>query len=210
MGPRPRVFPMTRPARPWLAAGLVLGLAALALVVYRFWPKPATDPPPDPPLRFVDVTERSGISFRHVNGMAGDKLLPETMGGGVAVIDFDRDGRPDLFFVNGRPWPGQPGRATQALYHNKGDGTFEDVTAAYGLDVELYGMGVAVGDFDNDGWPDLFVTAVGGDRLFRNVEGKRFEDVTARAGIGGPGLPAASYTDFLKHAEPILFPASCT
>ena len=201
---------MTRPARPWLAAGLVLGLAAVALIAYRLWPKPLAPSSTDPPLRFVDVTGQCGITFRHVNGASGHKLLPETMGSGVAVIDFDRDGRPDLFFVNGRPWPGQPGRATQALYRNRGDGTFEDVTAAYGLDVELYGMGVAVGDFDNDGWPDLFVTAVGGNRLFRNVEGKRFEDVTARAGLGGPGLPAGSYTDFLRHAEPNPFPASCT
>ena len=105
------------------------------------------------------------------------------MGSGVAVIDFDRDGHPDLFFVNSRAWPGDPtaNRATPALYRNRGDGTFEDVTAAYGLDVEIYGLGVAVGDFDNDGWPDIFITAVGGNRLFRNVDGKRFEDVTERS-----------------------------
>src|SRR5439155_17295002 len=135
--------------------------------------------------------------------------LPETMGSGVAVLDFDRDGRPDLFFVNSRPWPGQPGRATPALYRNKGDGTYEDVTAAVGLDVELFGMGVAVADYDNDGWPDIFVTAVGGNRLFRNVGGKRFEDVTAAAGVGGPSRwPAVAADEFLKISEPITFPSS--
>jgi hypothetical protein len=131
------------------------------------------------------------------------------MGSGVAVIDFDRDGHPDLFFVNSRPWPGQPGRAVPALYRNKGDGTFEDVTTAVGLDVELYGMGVAVGDFDNDGWPDIFITGVGGNKLFRNIGGKRFEDVTATAGVGGAGgLPNLAADEFLKIAEPIPFPAS--
>jgi hypothetical protein len=199
---------MTRPARPWLAAGLLLGVAALVVLAVRLRPRPHVDVPEGPRLKFTDVTARSGLAFRHVNGATGSKLLPETMGSGVAVIDFDRDGRPDLFFVNSRPWPGQTGgRVTQALYRNRGDGTFEDVTKQYGLDVELYGMGVAVGDFDNDGWPDLFVTAVGGNRLFRNVEGKRFEDVTARAGLGRPGLPE---DDFLTHADPISFPASCT
>src|SRR5688572_23996676 len=97
---------MSRPARPWLVFG-VLAVAGLALVVAgRFWPKPPTNPP-DPSLRFTDVTEQSGIQFRHVNGASGHKLLPETMGSGVAVLDYDRDGRPDLFFVNSRPWPGQ-------------------------------------------------------------------------------------------------------
>src|SRR5205823_2218715 len=132
---------------------------------------------------------------------------------GVAVIDFDRDGRPDLFFVNSRPWPGQPappgGKPTPALYRNRGDGTFEDVTAAVGLDVELFGMGVAVADYDNDGWPDIFVTAVGGNRLFRNLGGKHFEDVTATAQVGGPGQwPAVSGDAFLKITDPISFPAS--
>jgi hypothetical protein len=199
---------MTRPSRPWLAAGLLIGAATLVGLAVRFWPKPHDNPTDEPRLRFIDVTARAGITFRHFNGATGNKLLPETMGSGVAVIDFDRDGRPDLFFVNSRPWPGQSGgHPTPALYRNKGDGTFEDVTKQYGLDVEVYGMGVAVGDFDNDGWPDLFISAVGGNRLFRNVEGKRFEDVTARAGLGGPGLPEK---DFLKHADPLSFPASCT
>ena len=165
------------------------------------------------PVGFVDVTEQAGIRFSHFNGMAGKKLLPETMGSGVAVLDFDGDGRPDLFFVNFRAWPGQPvrpsGKATQALYRNRGDGTFEDVTAALGLDVELFGMGVAVADFDNDQWPDIFISAVGGNKLFRNLGGKRFEDVTSEAGVGGSTKwPTTTGDEFLKVAEPISFPAS--
>ncbi|MDB5313348.1 MAG: ASPIC/UnbV domain protein [Gemmataceae bacterium] len=205
---------MALPARSFLFVGLVLlGTAGLAFVAYRFLsPDPGGGPSEDPPILFTDVTASAGITFRHVNGATGKKLLPETMGAGVAVVDFDRDGRPDLFFVNGRQWPGSPdssgGRAVQSLYRNRGDGTFEDVTAAVGLAVELYGMGVAVGDYDNDGWPDLFVTAVGGNRLFRNIGGKRFEDVTDAAGLGGQvSLPA---TGFFNHPAPIPFPASAT
>src|SRR5262245_54872127 len=109
---------------------------------------------PIPAVRFTDITEAAGIRFRHTNGAAGQKLLPETMGSGVAFLDYDNDGRQDLLFVNSRPWPGhadphQP-PPTLALYRNRGDGTFEDVTHAVGLDITLYGMGVTVGDFDND------------------------------------------------------------
>src|SRR5262249_30069065 len=124
---------------------------------------------PVPEVRFTDVTEAAGIRFRHVNGAFGKKLLPETMGSGVAVIDFDGD--PDLLSVNPRPWPGHESAGsppTPALYRNKGDGTFEDVTAPCGLGVSAYGLGVAVGDYDNDGWPDLFLTAIGGNHLLHN------------------------------------------
>jgi hypothetical protein len=195
--------------RVLLAAVALLALVTAGVVAYIALDSRGVCPNHPFPVRFEDVTERAGIRYRHVNGMAGKKLLPETMGSGVAVIDFDRDGRPDLFFVNSRPWPGQPGRATPALYRNAGDGTFEDVSAAVGLDVELFGMGVAVADYDNDGWPDIFVTALGENRLFRNLGGKRFEDVTATARVGGPGKwPADSGDGFLKISEPIPFPAS--
>src|SRR5437764_6166500 len=102
----------------WLPLAAIL--AGLAIVAFRFWPSPIIESPPPPPIRFTEVTASAGISFRHFSGATGKKLLPETMGGGVAVIDFDGDGQPDLFFMNGRPWPGQPdplsGKVTQALY----------------------------------------------------------------------------------------------
>src|SRR5262249_27034143 len=138
-----------------------------------------------PPAAFVDITRQAGITFEHENGAEGQKLLPETMGGGVAFFDFDRDGRPDLLFVDSRPWPtrkgGQPARSRLVLYRNLGDGRFVDATAAAGLNLDLYGMGVAAADYDNDGWIDLFITAVGANHLLRNVNG-RFTDVTAAAG----------------------------
>jgi hypothetical protein len=206
---------LTRRRLPLLVA--LLGGAGIAVLAVWVFPlisgstAPTADRVPFPDVRFVDVTEQAGIRFRHVSGAAGRKLLPETMGAGVAVIDFDRDGRPDLFFVNSRPWPGQPGeRPTPALYRNRGDGTFEDVTAAVGLNVPLYGMGVAVGDYDNDGWPDLFVTAVGGCRLFRNVGGTRFEDVTERAGLPGGALPDVPADEFHRWDRPIPWPTSAT
>ena len=139
-----------------------------------------------PGLGLVDVTRAAGIDFRHFNGAYGDKLLPETMGSGCAFLDYDGDGWQDLLFVNGTAWPGRRGpRSTLRLYRNNRDGTFSDVTARAGLDLELYGMGVAVGDFNNDGWPDLFVTCVGQSRLFRNTGQGTFVDVTRAAGLAG-------------------------
>ena len=144
----------------------------------------------DVPLtRFTDVTASGGVAFRHHNGAYGEKLLPETMGSGVAFLDFDGDGAQDLLFVNGTDWPwhlaelGKP--PTPALFRNDGRGHFTDVTAGSGLDVSFYGMGAAAGDFDNDGQVDVFITAVGGNRLFRNLGAGKFGDVTREAGVGG-------------------------
>ncbi len=144
-----------------------------------------------PTVRFTDITKAAGIDFRHVNGAYGDKLLPETMGGGVAFFDYDGDGRPDLLFVNSDYWPGHrpkgAARPTMALYHNDGNGHFTNVTAGSGLDVSFYGMGVAIGDYDNDGRPDVFITGVDGNHLFHNEGNGHFKDVTAEAGVGGSG-----------------------
>jgi len=148
-----------------------------------------------PSFPFKDVTRESGVTFVHFNGARGEKLLPETMGSGVAVFDYDGDGDQDLLFVNGAPWPdapesSEPGslesgtKPTLGLYRNDGRGNFQDVTTAAGLDRVLYGVGVAVADIDADGWPDVFVSAVGENLLLRNREGV-FEDITARAGVAG-------------------------
>jgi hypothetical protein len=136
-------------------------------------------------FRFTDVTSQAGIHFRHNSGAFGGKFLPETLGSGCAFLDYDRDGWQDILLINGSDWPGhKKSRSTLRLYHNDGDGTFTDVTARAGLDVELYGMGVAVGDYNNDGYPDILVTCVGQNRLFRNTGKGTFVDVTNTAGLG--------------------------
>ncbi len=138
-----------------------------------------------PSVRLTDVTKAVGVSFTHNNGAFGRKYLPETLGAGAAFFDFDNDGRQDLFLVNGTNWPGQPPAASRSkLYRNAGTGAFVDVTDRAGLSMDVYGMGAAIADFDNDGWQDLLVTAVGQNRLFRNSGKGTFVDVTARAGLG--------------------------
>jgi hypothetical protein len=139
-----------------------------------------------PGFRLTDITEAAGIKFQHNSGAFGAKYLPETMGPGCAFLDYDGDGWLDILLVNGCDWPGHKRkRTTLALYRNNRNGTFTDVTAAAGLAIEMYGMGVAVGDYDNDGLPDIFVTAVGQSRLFRNTGKGRFTDVTGKAGLAG-------------------------
>jgi hypothetical protein len=138
-----------------------------------------------PAIRLTDVTEASGIRFTHNNGAFGKKYLPETLGAGAAFFDFDNDGWQDLFLVNGTSWPGQPTAQTRSrLFRNRGNGAFADVTDKAGLAVDLYGMGAAAADFDNDGWQDLLVTTVGQNRLFRNTGKGTFVDVTAKSGLG--------------------------
>src|SRR6266581_2328625 len=138
-------------------------------------------------IQFRDVTQSAGIHFVHNNCAFGKKFLPETMGPGVAFIDYDNDGWPDIFLVNGMDWPGHVQKhSTPKLYRNNHDGTFTDVTHKAGLDVELFGMGAAVGDYDNDGYDDLFVTAYGQSHLFHNNGNGTFTDVTQKAGLRGP------------------------
>lgn len=155
-----------------------------------FVPPRVIDIPATPPMvSFTDITSGSGIDFVRTNGATGDKLLPETMGGGCAFLDYDHDGDQDILLVNSTTWDvvnGSPGDGapTMSLYRNDGQGHFENVTKGSGLDVSFYGMGVAVGDFDNDGDVDVFITAVGLNHLFRNDNG-HFTDVSAPAGVAG-------------------------
>jgi hypothetical protein len=157
--------------------------------------------------QFSDVTAAAGIHFRHNSGAFGKKYLPETLGSGVAFLDEDNDGWQDILLVNGRNWPGQSGAPSfPALYRNNGNGTFTDITRSAGLAVEMYGMGVSVGDYDNDGDADIYITALGPNHLFRNNGGGHFEDVTAKAGVGDPGFStSAVWFDYDRDGKLDLF-----
>lgn len=184
----PMVWWLARPsAQPKVQASVV------ALPELR--EKPKVEMPHTP---FAEIGRQAGLAFVQENGAAGEKLLPETMGGGCAFLDFDNDGDQDILLVNSCRWPWDTGpeklgpeklgpakpSSTMCLLANDGKGQFTDVTEQAGLKVSFYGMGVAVGDYDNDGRADLFITAVGPNHLYHNV-GNRFVDVTEAAGVAG-------------------------
>ena len=154
-------------------------------------PSPAR---PVGPIEFQDVTKQAGIHFKHNSGAFGKKYLPETMGSGVCVLDYDNDGWQDILFVNSMDWPGHKGAAKSypALYHNNKDGTFTDVTREAGLAVESYGLGCAVADYDNDGFEDIYITTVGSNHLFHNLGNGKFADVTMKAGVADPGFSTSA------------------
>jgi hypothetical protein len=160
-------------------------------------------------VTFTDITKAAGITFVHNSGRAGKKFLPETLGSGGAFIDVDGDGWPDILLVNSKDWTPRGRKSTAALYRNNRNGTFTDITAGSGLDVELYGMGVAVGDYDNDGRDDLYITALDGDRLFHNEGKGRFRDVTAGSGVANASFgTSAAWVDYDKDGKLDLFVAN--
>ena len=203
-----------------LLIGLVVGLAVLVArrpskaapetTIQQSTPEIVEQPVEVPQVRFTDITDEAGIDFVHFNGATGQKLLPETMGGGAAFFDFDNDNDADLLLVNSTNWPHSPAvnpAPTPALYRNDGIGAFTDITDSVGLDSSIYGTGVAAGDFDADGHIDLFLTAVGENRLLRN-SGDRFIDVTAAAGVGGDPTEwstSAAFFDYDNDGDLDLF-----
>lgn len=206
---------MTRSVAGFALAGLALATATLA--------NPQGSKTPGGPadthaVAFTDVSAAAGIRFVHNSGRAGRKWLPETMGSGVAFIDADGDGWSDLLFINGRDWPasarearegGGARRSRSALYRNNQRGGFTDITAGSGLDGVTYGIGVAAGDYDNDGRIDVYVTSLDGDRLYRNEGGGKFRDVTKTAGIANASFgTSAAWVDYDKDGRLDLFVAN--
>jgi len=158
-------------------------------------------------VQFPEVTAAAGIRFTHNSGAFGKKYLPETMGSGAAFFDFDGDSDQDLLLVNGKDWPGHARRrSTAALYRNRGDGTFEDVTSGSGFDREVYGMGVAIADYDSDGDPDVYLTCLGHNLLLRNEGGGKFSEVGKQAGVADSGFgSSATWLDYDRDGDLDLF-----
>ena len=182
-------------------ATMLASVSILALAIFLVEQTEIGATPVTATVQFRDVTQQAGIKFVHNNGAFGEKFLPETMGPGVAFIDYDNDGWPNVFLVNGMDWPGHVQKhSTPRLYHNNHDGTFTDVTRKAGLAIEMFGMGVAVGDYDNDGYDDLFVTAYGQSHLFHNNGNGTFTDVTQTAGLLTPKefSTSAAWVDYDK------------
>jgi len=216
--------------RSLIVIALVAAAFSAAFILWRLFPSPTHDPTHMPPLAkvtsrsdhtiapphipFTRVTRQAGIDFIHVNGADGEKLLPEAMGAGCAFFDFDDDGDQDLLFVNGSAWPwaktlNQAGQhAIMALYANDGRGRFTNVSRGSGHDIELHGMGAAVGDYDNDGRVDLFITALGANRLFRNLGNGHFQNTTQSANVAGDDdawSTSAAFFDYDRDGDLDLF-----
>jgi hypothetical protein len=159
------------------------------------------------PIEYTDATAQAGIHFKHNSGAFGKKYLPETLGSGCAFLDYDNDGWQDVLLINSMNWPGRAGpKSYAALYHNNQNGSFTDVTKEAGLAVEMYGLGCAVADYDNDGFDDIYVTCLGPNHLFRNLGSGKFQDVTAKAGVGDSGFStSAIWFDYDKDGKLDLF-----
>ena len=155
-------------------------------------------------ITFRDITAQAGIRFTHNNGAFGKKYLPEMMGPGCSFIDYDNDGYPDILLINGQDWPGHArASSTPKLYHNNRDGTFADATRKAGLAISIFGLGAAIGDYDNDGYDDIFISALGQSHLFHNNGNGTFTDVTKAAGLWGPNefSTGAAWVDYDKDGK---------
>jgi len=178
------------------------------LATPALFPLPADNNPPGE-VRFTDITDAAGIHFTHNAGRSGKKWLPETMGPGCAFIDFDGDGWPDILIVNGKDLIPKGRHTTAALYRNNHNGTFTDVSKGSGLDIDMYAFGVTVGDYDNDGRDDVYITALGGDHLFHNEGAGHFRDVTRDAGITNAAFSTGSaWLDYDRDGKLDLFVAN--
>src|SRR2546423_1800128 len=178
----------------------LLGFAGLALLAATL---------PVSSVHFTEITAAAGIRFVHHAGKAGKKYLPETVGSGGAFFDADGDGWPDILLVNSKDWTPRGKKYTSALYRNNRNGAFTDITAGSGLDVEMYGMGAAIADYDNDGRPDVYITALEGDRLFHNEGGGKFRDVTGPSGIRNANFgTSAAWLDYDRDGKADLFVAN--
>lgn len=192
---------------PWLSAALFFLLILIPSAQIETKHAPSKPQPPAFPVQFRDITKQARILFQHNTGGFGKKYLPETMGSGCAFIDYNNDGWQDILLVNGMDWPGHKRRTSYpALYRNNKNGTFTDVTRESGLAVEMYGMGLAVGDFDNDGWDDIFMSALGPDHLFKNLGNGKFVEVTRKAGLVNSDYgSSAAWLDYDKDGDLDLF-----
>jgi hypothetical protein len=182
---------------------VLTGVAVLVALAVTAATSPANN------VQFTDVTAKAGIKFVHNAGKSGKKYLPETLGSGAAFFDADGDGWIDVLLVNGKDWTPRGRHTTAALYRNNHNGTFTDITKGSGLDVEMYGIGVAVADFDNDGRDDVYITALEGDRLFHNEGNGKFKDVTAASGIRNASFgTSAAWLDYDRDGKLDLFVAN--
>jgi len=189
-----------------LKAALIFIFAAAGAALYLTG---ASVAPYQSGVHFTDITRQAGINFVQHNGAFGKKYLPETMGSGCAFIDYDGDGYPDILILNSKDWTPGGQHYYSALYHNNRNGTFTDVTKGSGLDVEMYAMGVAVADYDNDGKPDIYITALEGDHLFHNEGNGKFKDVTAQSGIKNANFgTGAAWVDYDRDGKADLFVAN--
>jgi hypothetical protein len=190
-------------SRGIVLTGALAGVAILTGLAVTAATSPANN------VQFTDVTAQAGIKFVHNAGKSGKKYLPETIGSGAAFFDADGDGWIDVLLVNSKDWVPRGRRTTAALYRNNHNGTFTDITQGSGLDVEMYGIGVAVADFDNDGRDDVYITALEGDRLFHNEGNGKFKDVTAASGIRNASFgTSAAWLDYDRDGKLDLFVAN--